>query len=137
MTQLAEISGNHTLRIQVPVAMAAAGTDDETVGVVVPFNCTVTAVRWVPAAAVTANGTNYTTVGLRNRKADASGAALPATRSYAATNSVAFVPESMTLSATAADLLLAAGDVLTLQRLHTASGVVVPAGSIDVSVKIR
>lgn len=137
MPGLSDIPGTHVIRLQVAAAMAAAGTDDELAHAVVPFNATVTAVKWVPAAAVTADGTNFTTLSVRNRKADASGAALPATRSYAATNSVAHVPESMTLSGTAADLSLAAGDVLTVQRLHSGTGVVVPAGVVEVSVKWR
>ena len=135
MPGLADIPGNHILRIPVAAAMASASTDDETVGVTVPFKATVKSVKWVPAAAVTANGTNYTTVSVRNRKADASGSALPASRSYAATNSVAFVAEAMTLSGTASDLALAAGDVLTVQRIHTASGVSVPAGLVEVTVQ--
>lgn len=137
MPGLGDIPGPHVIRIAVPAAMGSATTDDEASGAVVPFNATVTGIKWIPFAAVTANGTNYSTVSVRNRKADASGAALPASRSYAATNSVAFVPEAMTLSGTAADLSLAAGDVLTVQRIHTASGVVVPAGVIEVSVKWR
>lgn len=137
MTQVSELAGDHVLRISIPAAMASASTDDETVGVRCPFNATVTAVRWLPAAAVTANGTNFTVLSVRNRKADATGAALPASRSYAATNSAAFVPESMTLSGTAADLLVAAGDILTAQRIHTASGVVVPAGVVEISIKAR
>jgi hypothetical protein len=137
VTQLSQISGPHTLTISLQSAMAAAGTDDEFVLGTLPVNATITAAKWVPAAAVTANGTNFSILSVRNRKADASGTALPATRSYAATNSVAFVPESMTLSGTAADLSCAAGDVLTVQRIHTASGVVIPAGRVEVSYKIR
>lgn len=137
MPGLYDIPGTHMIRIPVAAAMASASTDDELYAATVPANATITAVKWIPSAAVTANGTNYTTVSVRNRKADASGTALPATRSYAATNSAAYVPESMTLSATAADLSVAAGDVLTVQRLHTASGVSVPAGVVEVSVKWR
>jgi hypothetical protein len=137
MTQLAEISGDHTFRIVLPVAMAAAGTDDEYPGFTLPWNGTITGAKWTPLAAVTANGTNFTTLSLRNRKADASGSVLPASRSYAATNSVAFVPEQLTLSSTAADLSVAAGDHITAQRVHTAAGLVVPAGVIEVTVKVR
>jgi hypothetical protein len=137
MTQVSELAGNHTVRVQLAAAMAAAGTDDETVAFTAPFDCTVTAAKWTPGAAVTANGTNFSILSLRNRGAAAAGTALPASRSYAATNSVALVSESMTLSATAADLALTAGDVITVQRLHTASGVVIPAGTVEISLKVR
>lgn len=132
MTQLKQLSGDHTFNLPV-TAMAAAATDNEQLGWVVPFKAKITGVTWVPGAAVTANGTNYSVLTVRNRKADASGAALPASRSYIATNSLAFVPEAMTLSGTASDLLLAAGDVLTVQMIHTGTGVVIPAGSVRVS----
>jgi hypothetical protein len=135
--QVSELAGNHTKSMTLTSAMAAAGTDDEFAAFTAPFDLTITAVKWTPGAAVTANGTNFSIISVRNRKADASGTALPATRSYAATNSVAFVPESMTLDATAANLNASAGDVITVQRLHTASGVVIPAGVLDISYKLR
>lgn len=135
MTQQSEISGD--LQFNFPsTAMAAAGTDKEDVVFRAPFNLTITAVDWTPSAAVTANGTNFTVVSLRNRTTGA-GTALPATRSYIATNSVACTPEAMTLSATAADLLVAAGDVLTVQMLHTASGVAVPQGMVRLTCRTR
>src|SRR5690349_20425514 len=105
-----EIRGDHN--VTVPVGgMAAAGTDNEVVAMVAPFNAVVTAVRWVPASAVTATGTNYSTISVRNRGAAGSGSALPASRSYASGNSTAWVGENMTLSGTASDLSLSAGDV--------------------------
>lgn len=137
MPGVQDLPGDHVARISIPVAMASASTDDEYPGVTIPYNATITGVKWTPLAAVTANGTNFTILSVRNRKADASGAALPASRTYAATNSVAFVPEAMTLSATAADLTVSAGDHLTVQRVHTASGVSVPAGVVEVSYKLR
>lgn len=137
MTQLSEIAGNHVFRVKLAAAMASATTDDEVALAILPFNMTIVGVKWTPDAAVTANGTNFSVISVRNRKADASGSALPASRSYAATNSSAFVSEAMTLSGTASDLACSAGDVLTVQRIHTASGVVVPSGIVEVSAKIR
>lgn len=133
--QMSEIGGNWYFQIPA-YAMAAAGTDREDVGIRMPFNMTVISVDWTPSAAVTANGTNFSVLSLRNRTTGA-GTALPASRSYAATNSVALTPEAMTLSATAADLLLAADDVLTVQMIHTASGVVIPSGVLRLVARIR
>jgi hypothetical protein len=44
-------------------------------------------IKWIPGAAMTANGTNFCTLTVRNRQTGA-GTVVPATRSYAATNSV-------------------------------------------------
>lgn len=133
---LEDIPGTRTTRVQLPVPMAAAGTDDEYPGFVAGTNLVIKAVRWIPRTAVTHDGTNFGTLSVRNRTTGA-GTALPASRSYAATDSVAFVAETCTLSATAADLLVAAGDVLTVQRLHTASGVVIPAGTVEIDYQVR
>lgn len=132
-----ELSGTHQARITIPAAMASATTDDEIEGFVAGNNIVIKAARFIPAAAVTANGTNFTTLSLCNRKADASGSAAPASRSWAATNSVAHVPDALTLSATASDLLAAAGDVITVKRVHSGTGVVVPAGVVEVDYQQR
>jgi len=134
---LSSLPGTQQLRVQIPVAMGSATTDDEYPGVVAPTNLTIKAVRFVPLAAVTANGTNFTVLSVRNRGAAGAGTALPASRSWAATNSAAFVPDTCALSGTASDLLVSAGDVLTVQRVHTASGVIIPAGTVEIDYTVR
>lgn len=136
MTQEKEIAGDRSFSMSV-AAMATAATDNEQVFWVATFNATITGVKWLPSAAVTANGTNYSVLSVRNRGAAAAGTALPASRSYIATNSAAWVSEDCTLSATAADLLVTAGDTLTVQMIHTASGVVIPAGLVRLSYRLR
>lgn len=135
--QTSELAGDIVVRKSLDAAMANATTDDELIVFVAPNNLTITGVKWTPAANVTANGTNFSVLSVRNRKADASGTALPASRSYAATNSVALVAEAATLSGTAADLTVAKGDVITVQRIHTASGVIIPAGQVEITYRIR
>lgn len=134
--QVKELRGDHTLAVQV-AGNATAGTADEFLAFVAPFNLKITGVKWVPAAAITANGSNYFTLTLRNRKADASGTALPASRAYSATNSTAFVSEAMTLSSTAADLNVAAGEVLTVEKLVTGTGLAMPDGEVQISYQGR
>lgn len=135
MPQLKDLRGDHVFLI--PIAgQATAGTADEFVGFVAPHNLKITAVKWIPKAAVTADPTNNFTLNLRNRTTGA-GAALPASRSYAATNSVAFVAEAMTLSGTAADLLVAAGDVLTVSKVNAGTGLALPAGTVQVHAQVR
>lgn len=135
MPQLKEIRGDQVFLL--PVAgQATAGTADEFTGFVAPFPLKITGVKWVPKAAITADGSNYFTLNLRNRTTGA-GSALPASRSYAATNSTAFVAEDMTLSGTAADLLVAAGDVLTVSKVNTGTGLAMPAGTVQVHAQAR
>lgn len=133
----AEIAGTRTLRVQIPVVMASAATDDEYPGVVMPTNATVTGGRFVPLAAVTAAGTNFTTLSVRNRGAAGAGATLPLGRSWAAVNSAAFVPDTMVLSATATDLAVNKGDTLTVQRVHSGTGIAIPAGTVEIDYVIR
>lgn len=138
MPGLQDIPGDFTFPLPVvPIAGGTAGSADEVGGFRCPVNGIVTAAYWTPLAAVTANASNYFTLGVRNRKADATGTALPATRSYAATNSVAFVAEAMTLDATAANLLFSAGDVLTVNKVVTGTGLALPQGLVTVHYKIR
>lgn len=90
-----------------------------------PRKCTVTAAALVPDAAITADGTNYAIYTLTRHTAGAS-ATTVATRSWIATNSVALTEEAMTLSATAANLVLAEGDTLTVVKTVAASGLLIP-----------
>ena len=135
MTQLKEISGNLDLSFFVPGV--AAGAAIEWPLLVLPYNATIQAAKWTPSAAVTANGTNYATLSLRNRQGTGSGTPVPASRAYSATNSVAQVAEAMTLSGTTSDLQPAVGDVLTLGVAHTGSGLIIPAGLVQVSLRVR
>lgn len=128
MPGLQDVPGVHSFTFSV-AGQSTAATNDDFVGPVIPFACQVTAVYWTPAAAITADGTNYFDLTLQN------GSTVVATRSYIATNSVALTKESMTLSATAANLLLAAGDVITAKKTKAASGLAMPDGSITVEVQ--
>ncbi len=131
-----DVPGPHTLRLAL-AAMTGATADDEFALGLVPTDTdalvTITGAKWIPDAAVTHNASNYTTLAVRDRKADASGTELLATRSYAATDSVAFVAESMILDTTAANLIIAGGHTLTVQRLHSGTGLALPAGIVEVT----
>jgi hypothetical protein len=134
--QFTQLAGDLLWTFEVPPT--AAGTALEQPGLVLPRAAQITSAKWVPGAAVTANGTNFATLSLRNRGAAGAGAVLPATpRSYAATNSVANVPETMALSGTASDLLAAAGDVLSVTIAHSGTGLLIPAGLLQVGLRWR
>lgn len=136
MPQFIELSGDLAYEISIPPT--AAGTAVEVPGLILPFNALIASVRWVPGAAVVANGANFFTLTPRNRGAAGVGTVVPATaRSYAATNSTANVAEVLALSATATDLQAAAGDVLTAHITHTGTGLAVPAGLLQIALRVR
>src|SRR5262249_52407592 len=130
-----EFSGDLDYEFFVPGV--AAGTAIEWPLIVLPFNASIKSVQWVPAAAVTADGTNYATLSFRNRTGAGAGTAIPASRAYSATNSAARTAEAMTLSGTASDLLAAAGDVLTLGVAHSGTGLLIPAGLVQAKLRVR
>lgn len=95
----------------------------------------IVSVEGVPSTAVTAGATNFATLLVAKRPASAPGTPVNvSTRSLAATNMVAFTKETHTLTATAADLLLVTGDVLTFAITKTMSGLAVPAHVISVNM---
>lgn len=97
-----------------------------------PNKVQITGVTFIPSAAITANATNYSVYTLTRYTAGASGTTV-ATRTWAATDSAAETPEAMTLSATAANLILATGDTLSVVKTVGASGLVIPDGALIIS----
>jgi hypothetical protein len=133
--QVAELSGDFVFTVSVPPT--AAATAIEVPIVRPPWAATITSIVWIPGAAITANASNFFTLTPRNRGAGA-GAVIPATaRSYAATNSVSTTPEALVLSTTATDLLVAAADVLTAHFTHSGTGLAIPAGLVQVTMRLR
>jgi hypothetical protein len=135
MTNRKELSGDWLHTIAIPPT--AAGTAIEAPILQLLDAALITEVRWIPGAAMTANGTNFCTLNVRNRQSGA-GTIVPAgPRAWSAVNSVATTPEVLTLSSTATDLQAAAGDVLTAHFTHTASGLAIPAGLVQVKYRLR
>lgn len=115
-------------------SQATLGTDDNWPLWQAPNKVQIYSVSFVPADAITANATHYSVYTLTRYTAGASGATV-ATRSWAATNSVAETPEAMTLSGTAANLILAADDTLSMVKTHGGNGLVIPDGLLVVRYK--
>lgn len=130
-----ELRGNIPLPIAVPsVAAAVAGGGHW----VAPNNMLITAAVWIPGAAITANGTNFFTLSFRNRGAAGAGTVQWATaRAYSSGNGALSTPETLTLSSTASDLQVAAGDILAVEITHAASGLICPGGVVMVTARIR
>jgi hypothetical protein len=134
---LADLSGTQRFKLDVP-GQATAGTVDEFAGIVMPFNAKVVAVSYTPKSTLTGAATNNCTVTVRNRGAAGAGTVQPAQLNFANTvNAAAFVATALPLSATATDLLLNAGDVLTVEKLNVGTGLAMPAGTITVDVQVR
>jgi len=106
-------------------SVGAAGVTGNLPAWVAPAKAQIISAQLVPAAAITADPTNNAVYTLTRHTAGAA-AATVATRSWATTNSVALTTESMTLSGTAANLLLAAADTLSVVKTVGGTGLVIP-----------
>lgn len=116
----------------------ATGTDADVAVFVAPFDCTVTAVTYVANATITGADTNSRTLNLRNKGLTGAGSTAVASKAFTSgVNATAFDETSLTLSGTAANLDLAAGDVLALQSDSVGTGLADPGGLLRVSVARR
>jgi hypothetical protein len=99
-------------------------------GIVMPFACRVVAAYATAPVAVTANATNYATF-TASKRAAATGTETAigvfATDTVTTDDMVAFVPKTLTV--TAADAVLAAGDTLCAKLTKAASGVATVAAT--------
>ncbi|MEU7149208.1 hypothetical protein AB0B15_14400 [Streptomyces sp. NPDC045456] len=116
-------------------SVSTAGNDDDTVLAQAPFACTVTAVEYIPEAAITGAATNNRTVSLVNKGQAGSGTTTVATLNFdngitAAANNERVIP----LSGTAANLVLAAGDTLQWRSVHVGTGITDPGGLVRITV---
>ncbi len=101
----------------------------------------VTSVTFTPNASLTADDTDYATITVKKRDGSGGAAVTVATITTKITGGsgdwTAFEPMSITLTATAADLLLLETDVLTLTVAKAASGVTIPASELRVTMKVQ
>lgn len=110
-------------------AVATVGNSLNTMLAVAPFKGKVTAVKYVPQAVITGQNTNTRKLELYNRGQDGTGTTLVATLQFdSGVNAAAKTPKSITLSATAANLLVADGDVLEWQSTAVGTGIADPSG---------
>lgn len=113
---------------------AAAGTDYTYASVKVPWNIRVIEAIICPGAALTAADATANTYTLG--KSDGAGGAITTVASVvtdlAGGSWVADTFKTMTLSATAANLLVSDGQLLTLKKTHASTGTVTPASTLIV-----
>lgn len=121
-----------TLDVQ---AVGTAGNDATTVIGEAPFAGVITGVAYVPAAAITGAATNNRAVSLVNKGQAGSGTTVPATLAFVnAVNAAAFDEKAIPLSSTAADLVVAAGDVFAWTSVHVLTGITDPGGVVRVTI---
>lgn len=125
-----------TQEIEAPVDNVAAASDLTTVVGEAHFAGVVSSVVYVPKANITGANTETRTVSLVNKGSDGNGTAVVATLAMTSgVNSNDFDEKSLTLSATAADLVVADGDVLAWTSVHSGStGLADPGGSVRVVI---
>lgn len=125
----------HVRTIEQDVPAVATATSTNTTALEAQFQGTVTAVTYVPSAAITGAATNNRTVALVNKGASGSGSTTIATLTFASgTNASANVETAVTLSGTAANLVVAAGDVLQWQSTANGTGLADPGGLARVTL---
>lgn len=116
-------------------AVSTAGNDDDTVLGQAPFDCTVTSVQYVPEAAITGAATNHRTVSLVNKGQAGAGTTSVAALTFDnGVNAAANDERAITLSATPANLVLAAGDTLQWRSIHVLTGIADPGGVVRVTI---
>ena len=117
------------------VAAAATAVDLNTDVIQCETDGVVTAVSYVPAATITGAATNNRTVNLVNKGAAGAGTTVIATLNFASgVNATADIAKVITLSGTAANKAVVAGDVLQWQSVHVGTGIADPGGLAVVQI---
>jgi hypothetical protein len=120
---------------QIPVQpQATAGSDLNTQFYVSPRAATVSSVSYVPVTTITGANTNTRSVSLVNLGQAGAGTTVVATLQFnSGVNATAGIAKTITLSGTAANLVLAAGDVLQWQSTHVGTGIADPGGLVAIA----
>ena len=124
------------LEATIPAQGTADAAQDQVVGEA-PFAGVVTGVSIVPEAALTAHATNYRTFRLVNKGAAGSGTTVVAsfaTDTVTTDDLAAFDEKAIPLSGTAANLVVAEGDILVADETVAASGVAHSGYKIQVEI---
>lgn len=121
--------------IGVDPGVTTAGNDDSFIIGASPVDGTVTAVSFIPEAAITGANTNTRAIRVRNRGQAGAGTTVVAELQFdSGVNAAAFDERAITLSGTPANLVLAAGDVLELFSDAVGTGIADPGGTVKVSI---
>lgn len=117
------------------IAAVAQGADAEIDLTEAAFAGTVTKVEYVPATTITGANTDYRTIQVVNKGQLGAGATVVASKSFTSgVNAPGDDNTAITLSGTAANLVVAAGDVLVLQSNHVGAGLADPGGLVHIEI---
>lgn len=122
-----------TQYIGVPVAAAAAGADASGL-TVAPFDGVIAGASFIPLTVLTGANTDSRTVQVFNRGQAGAGTVKPAEKAFTAgVNAPVEDETALTLSATASDLNVVAGDVIEVKSLHVGgTGLAGPQGIVRI-----
>jgi hypothetical protein len=116
-------------------AVATVGNDATTVIGIAREAGVVSGVSYVTATAITGANTNSRTIAVVNKGAAGSGSTSVASTAYVTgVNTTALAENALTLSGTAANLVVAVGDVLVATSTHVGTGIADPGGLVRVSI---
>lgn len=118
------------------VAAVIAGSDLETDIGIAPFDGVISKVSYVASTVLTGANTDSRTGKVVNKGQAGAGTTAPATKAFTSgVNAPADDETTITLSATAADLVVAQGDILVWQSNHVGStGLADPGGLVHVEI---
>lgn len=116
------------------LAAVAAGSDLTTVVVEAPYAGTVSRVGYIPVSAVTGANTNSRTLTVTNRGTGAGSTNVATLALVSGVNAAADAEKAVPLSGTAANLVVAAGDVLTFESTHVGTGIADPGGEVVIEL---
>jgi hypothetical protein len=129
-----ETGPGQVIERNVPAVSTAGNTDDTVLGQA-PFDATVTAVQYVPEAAITGAATNHRRFDLVNKGQAGSGSTVVATLAMDnGVNATANDERTISLSGTAANLIVAAGDTLQWRSVAVGTGIADPGGVVRVTL---
>lgn len=124
----------HVMQDNVPAV--AAASDKSTVIGAAPFAGTITSVTYTPDAQLTGADTESRTITVVNKGQDGNGTTNIATKAFVnAVNANDFDETAITLNATPANLVVAAGDIIAFVSTHVGStGLADPGGKVRVTI---
>jgi len=99
----------------------------------------ITGARFIPDTAITGAATNNMAIQIVNKGVAGTGTdGVTAVKTYASgTDAVKNVAEELTLSTTAADLVVTTGEVLALEKTENGTGLALPPGLVELSYEFN
>lgn len=133
--QFKELGGDIHAEIAVPF-MSAASSNAAGCGFKAPNKMQIQSASLTWAAAITGAATNNFAISFFNRTTGAGTVAWATAITYGnGTNATKATPITLTLSSTASDLVVAAGDYIAVELSTNGTGLLCPGGLVDLVVR--